>query len=49
MYTILDLPRGTFLGAGVETVALFFEKGKPTEKDSTTNSMLAETWVKLIH
>ena len=29
---ILDLPKGTFQGAGVETVVLFFEKGKPTKK-----------------
>ncbi|MDC0979052.1 N-6 DNA methylase [Gammaproteobacteria bacterium] len=28
---ILDLPGGTFIGAGVKTVVLFFEKGKPTE------------------
>jgi type I restriction enzyme M protein len=31
LHTILDLPKSTFLGAGVETVVLFFEKGKPTE------------------
>ena len=30
-HTILDLPSGTFLGAGVKTVVLFFDKGKPTE------------------
>ncbi len=29
--TILDLPGGTFTGAGVKTVVLFFEKGKPTK------------------
>jgi type I restriction enzyme M protein len=28
---ILDLPGGTFLGTGVKTVVLFFEKGKPTQ------------------
>ena len=28
---ILDMPSGTFIGAGVKTVVLFFEKGKPTE------------------
>ena len=28
--TILDCPSGTFLGAGVKTVVLFFEKGAPT-------------------
>jgi len=29
---ILDLPKGTFQGAGVQTVVLFFEKGQPTKK-----------------
>jgi type I restriction enzyme M protein len=32
LYTVLDLPGGTFAGAGVKTVVLFFEKGKPTRK-----------------
>ncbi len=32
LYTVLDLPGGTFQGAGVKTVVLFFEKGKPTRK-----------------
>ncbi len=32
LFAILDLPRGTFLGTGVKTVVLFFEKGKPTKK-----------------
>jgi len=32
LHTILDLPGGTFQGAGVKTVILFFEKGKPTSK-----------------
>ena len=31
IHTILDLPSGVFTGAGVKTVVLFFEKGKPTE------------------
>jgi len=30
--TVLDLPGGTFQGAGVKTVVLFFEKGSPTRK-----------------
>jgi len=30
--TVLDCPQGTFLGAGVKTVVLFFEKGAPTRK-----------------
>jgi type I restriction enzyme M protein len=29
---VLDLPGGIFAGAGVKTVVLFFEKGKPTKK-----------------
>ena len=32
LFAILDLPGGTFLGTGVKTVVLFFEKGKPTKK-----------------
>jgi type I restriction-modification system DNA methylase subunit len=28
--TVLDCPGGTFQGAGVKTVVLFFEKGEPT-------------------
>jgi type I restriction enzyme M protein len=31
LHTILDLPGGVFTGAGVKTVVLFFEKGKPTQ------------------
>lgn len=30
LHTVLDLPGGTFTGAGVKTVVLFFEKGKAT-------------------
>ena len=32
LHTILDCPGGTFQGAGVKTVVLFFEKGMPTKK-----------------
>ena len=32
LHTVLDLPGGTFQGAGVKTVVLFFEKGAPTRK-----------------
>ena len=32
LHTILDMPGGTFQGAGVKTVVLFFEKGAPTRK-----------------
>ena len=31
LHTVLDLPGGAFQGAGVKTVVLFFEKGKPTK------------------
>ena len=31
MFAILDLPKGTFLGTGVQTVVLFFKKGEPTK------------------
>ena len=30
LHTVLDFPGGTFQGAGVKTVVLFFEKGTPT-------------------
>ena len=32
LHTILDCPGGTFQGAGVKTVVLFFKKGEPTKK-----------------
>jgi type I restriction enzyme M protein len=32
LHSVLDLPSGVFTGAGVKTVVLFFEKGKPTKK-----------------
>ena len=32
LFAILDLPGRAFLGTGVKTVVLFFEKGKPSEK-----------------
>ena len=31
LHTVLDMPAGTFQGAGVKTVVLFFEKGTPTK------------------
>ena len=31
LHTVLDLPAGTFTGAGVKTVVLFFEKGSATQ------------------
>jgi type I restriction enzyme M protein len=32
LHTVLDMPQGTFIGAGVKTVILFFDKGKKTRK-----------------
>ena len=31
LHTILDMPGGTFTGAGVKTVVLIFQKGEPTK------------------
>jgi type I restriction enzyme M protein len=31
LHTVLDMPGGTFTGAGVKTVVLFFQKGEPTK------------------
>ena len=32
LHTVLDMPQGTFQGAGVKTVVLFFEKGEATRR-----------------
>jgi type I restriction enzyme M protein len=32
LHSVLDCPQGTFQGAGVKTVVLFFDKGAPTRK-----------------
>jgi type I restriction enzyme M protein len=32
LFAVLDLPSGAFLGTGVKTVVLFFEKGNSTER-----------------
>jgi type I restriction enzyme M protein len=32
LHTVLDCPGGTFQGAGVKTVVLFFDKGEPTRR-----------------
>lgn len=32
LHTVLDCPGGTFQGAGVKTIVLFFEKGAPTRR-----------------
>jgi type I restriction enzyme M protein len=31
LFAVLDLPGGAFIGTGVKTVVLFFEKGRPTD------------------
>ena len=31
LHTVLDMPQGSFLGAGVKTIVLFFQKGEPTK------------------
>ncbi|QEI39881.1 putative type I restriction enzymeP M protein [Dolichospermum sp. UHCC 0315A] len=36
LHSILDCPGGTFVGAGVKTVVLFFEKGEPVDAIQTT-------------
>ncbi len=43
LYTVLDCPGGTFQGAGVKTVVLFFEKGRRRAKSGTTSSSQEET------
>jgi len=32
LHTVLDMPQGTFHGAGVKTVVLLFDKGAPTRR-----------------
>ena len=32
LFAVLDLPGGAFIGTGVKTVVLFFEKGTPSQK-----------------
>jgi type I restriction enzyme M protein len=39
LHTILDCPSGTFIGAGVKTVVLFFEKGKPLNQGIATQKI----------
>ncbi len=46
LHTVLDCPSGTFLGAGVKTVVLFFEKGAPTRKVWYCQLDPAATWVR---
>jgi type I restriction enzyme M protein len=38
LYAVLDCPGGTFQGAGVKTVVLFFEKGAPTVSRSLAST-----------
>jgi type I restriction enzyme M protein len=32
LFAVLEMPGGAFIGTGVKTVVLFFEKGQPTQK-----------------
>ena len=43
LYTVLDMPSGTFQGAGVKTVVLFFEKGSPRGISGSTSATPAAT------
>ncbi len=38
LHPVLDCPSGTFQGAGVKTVVLFFEKGARPARSGSTNS-----------
>ncbi len=49
LYTVLDCPTGTFQGAGVKTVVIFFEKGAPTRSVGSINSLRVVIWAKLPH
>jgi type I restriction enzyme M protein len=42
LHTILDCPSGTFIGAGVKTVVLFFDKGAPFDSPSTSSGQSAQ-------
>jgi hypothetical protein len=46
LHTVLDCPGGTFQGAGVKTVVLFFEKGAPTRKVWYYQLDPAATWAR---
>jgi type I restriction enzyme M protein len=46
LHTILDCPSGTFIGAGVKTVVLFFEKS-PFDSHSTSSGQAAQGTAKI--
>jgi type I restriction enzyme M protein len=46
LHTVLDCPGGTFQGAGVKTVVLFFEKGSRPARSGSTSSTPAATWAR---
>jgi type I restriction enzyme M protein len=48
LYTVLDCPGGTFLGAGVKTVILFLRKDRQPRKHGTTSLIRAGAWGKPI-
>ena len=48
LHTILDCPQGTFQGAGVKTVVLFFEKGPRRGTSGFTSSIRVAAWARPI-
>jgi type I restriction enzyme M protein len=48
LHTVLDCPGGTFQGAGVKTVVLFFDKGSATRKTWFYQLDPAATWARPI-
>ena len=49
LHTILDMPKGTFVGAGVQTVVLFFQKVNLQKRLGFIKWIQVETWVKPTH
>jgi type I restriction enzyme M protein len=50
LHTVLDCPGGTFQGAGVKTVVLFFEKRRAHAQNLVLTSLTpAAIWVRQIH
>jgi len=46
LHTVLDLPGGTFTGAGVKTVVLFLKREQRRGRCGTTSSIPAATWAR---
>ena len=47
LHTVLDCPSGTFIGAGVKTVVLFFEKGTRIRGPFTQSEIRTATICKI--